>query len=48
MNTISVTVEQTNHTYMLAELLKNIRFVLNVNVAIDKSASRNAKEIKKY
>ena len=39
MNTISVTVEQTNHTYMLAEWLKNIRFVKEVNIEVKKPAS---------
>jgi Txe/YoeB family toxin of Txe-Axe toxin-antitoxin module len=35
MSTISVTVEQPNHAAMLAEWLKNIRFVKEVEVMVE-------------
>ena len=47
MNTISVTVTQANQALMLAEWLKNIRFVKEVNVEINNSSEGNAKEIKR-
>jgi len=47
MSTVSVTVEKTNHALMLAEWLKNIRFVKNVTVDIDKSASGNFEAVQK-
>jgi len=47
MSTISVTVEQTNQAFMLAEWLKNIRFVQKVTIDIDKPASGNAIAIQK-
>ena len=36
MSTISVTVDQPNHATMLAEWLRNIRFVKKVEVKLDK------------
>jgi|GEM_PF-1476464 len=46
MNTISVTVDQPSNAKMLAEWLKNIRFVKEVDVKIDTSAKKgNAGEI---
>jgi len=47
MSTVSVTVEKANHALMLAEWLKNIRFVKNVTVDIDKSASGNFEAVQK-
>jgi hypothetical protein len=48
MSTISVTVNQPNHAAMLAEWLRNIRFVEKVDVKIDEPAKRgNAGEIMK-
>ena len=47
MSRISVTVEQTNHAFMLAEWLKNIRFVKEVDIEIEKTMSGNAKEVKR-
>ena len=47
MNTISVTVRQANHALMLAEWLKNIRFVQKVIIDIDKPASGNAEAVQK-
>jgi hypothetical protein len=46
MSTISVTVMQPNQAFMLAEWLKNIRFVQDVSIDIDEPASGNAKKIK--
>ena len=45
MSTVSVIVEQSNHAVMLAEWLKNIRFVQNVTISVDKTASGNASAI---
>jgi len=42
MSTISVTVEKANQAFMLAEWLKNIRFVKDVTVDIDKTITGNA------
>jgi len=47
MNTISVTVEQANHAFMLAELLKNIRFVQDVAVDIEKPSKGNVEAVQK-
>jgi hypothetical protein len=47
MNTISVTVDQANHALMLAEWLKNIRFVQKVNIKIDEPLYGNAKDVQK-
>ena len=48
MSTISVTVEHTNHAFMLAEWLKNIRFVREVDVKIDEPPKKgNAEGIMK-
>ena len=48
MSTISVTVMQPNQAFMLAEWLKNIRFVEKVDVKIDKSSKKgNAEKIQK-
>ena len=47
MSRISVTVEQTNHVFMLAEWLKNIRFVQEVTIEIDKPLSGNAEDVQK-
>ncbi|MDR2233515.1 MAG: hypothetical protein LBE56_10380 [Tannerella sp.] len=45
MNTISVTVDQPKQARMLAEWLKNIRFVKEVHIQVDKPSAGNAKEI---
>jgi len=47
MSTISVTVEQANHAFMLAEWLKSIRFVQDVSIDIDKPARGNVEAIQK-
>ena len=47
MNTISVVVEQANNAFMLAEWLKNIRFVQDVTIDIDKTARGNAEAVQK-
>jgi len=48
MSRISVTVDQANHALMLAEWLKNIRFVQNVTIETGKQSKRgNAKEVKR-
>ena len=47
MSTISITVEQPNHAFMLAEWLKNIRFVQDVTLDINKTATGNAEAIQK-
>jgi len=47
MNTISVTVEQTNQALLLAEWLKNIRFVQKVTIDIDKPVKGNAEAVQK-
>jgi len=47
MSTIMVTVEQANHAFMLAEWLKNIRFVQDVTVDVDKSACKNVEAVQK-
>ena len=46
MSTISVTVEKSNHAFMLVEWLKNIRFVQNVTID-DKTVSGNAEAVQK-
>jgi len=45
MKTISVTVEQTNHAFMLAEWLKNIRFVKEVNIEFEKYSGGNVEAV---
>ena len=47
MNTISVTVDKGNNALMLVEWLKNIRFVQEVKIDIDKTASGNLEGIQK-
>ena len=47
MSTVSVTDEKTNHALMLAEWLKNIRFVKDVTVDIDKPVSGNVEAVQK-
>ena len=47
MSTISVTVEQASQALMLAEWLKNIRFVQDVNIDINKAESGNVKAVQK-
>ena len=47
MNRISITVDHTNHAIMLAEWLKNIRFVQEVNIKLDELSYGNAQEVKK-
>jgi hypothetical protein len=47
MSTISVTVEQTNHAFMLAEWLRSIRFVTDVNVEIEKPSGGNVDAVQK-
>ena len=46
MSTILVTVEQSNHAFMLVEWLKNIRFVQNVTID-DKTMNGNAEAVQK-
>jgi hypothetical protein len=47
MSTILVTVEQSNHALMLAEWLRNIRFVQKVTVDTGKPAGGNAEAVQK-
>jgi len=47
MSKISVTVEQNNQAFMLVEWLKNIRFVQDVFIDIDKPVSGNAEAVQK-
>ncbi|MCL2041178.1 MAG: hypothetical protein FWG84_03945 [Bacteroidales bacterium] len=47
MSTISITVEQANHAFMLAEWLKNIRFVQEVTIDVGKTANGNADAVQK-
>lgn len=47
MSTISVTVKQASHAFMLVEWLKNIRFVQKVTIDIDKPASGNVEAVQK-
>jgi len=47
MSRILVTVEQTNQAFMLAEWLKNIRFVQKVTVDIDKPEKGNAEAVQR-
>jgi len=47
MSTISVTVEQTSQAFMLVEWLKNIRFVKDVNVVIEKPFGGNVEAVQK-
>jgi SagB-type dehydrogenase family enzyme len=47
MSTVSVTVNKSADALMLAEWLKNVRFVQEVNVQIDNPSKGNAKEIKR-
>jgi len=45
MSTISVTVDHTSNAFMLVEWLKNIRFVRDVNIEVDKPANGNAEAV---
>jgi len=47
MNRISITVDHANHAVMLADWLKHIRFVQDVNIRIDEPLYGNAKEVSK-
>ena len=47
MSTISVTVEQSDHAFMLVEWLKNIRFVRDVTIDINKTTSGNVEAVQK-
>jgi hypothetical protein len=47
MSTISVTVEQPNQAFMLVEWLKNIRFVQDVTIDINKTANGNVEAVQK-
>jgi hypothetical protein len=47
MSTISVTVEQTSQALMLVEWLKNIRFVKEVNIEVEKPSVGNVEAIQK-
>ena len=47
MNTISVTVDKANNALLLAEWLKNIRFVKEVNVHMDERSSSNIEAVQK-
>jgi hypothetical protein len=46
-NTISVTVDHANNARMLAEWLKNIRFVKEVKIEIDRPLRGNAEVVQK-
>ena len=47
MSTLSVTVEHANQAFMLADWLKNIRFVRDVTIGIENVANGNADAIQK-
>jgi hypothetical protein len=47
MSTISVTVDQANQAFMLVEWLKNIRFVQDVTIDINKTANGNVEAVQK-
>ena len=47
MSTLSITVEHANQALMLADWLKNIRFVREVTVDVDKTERGNANAIQK-
>ena len=47
MNTLSITVEHTYQALMLADWLKNIRFVREVTVDVNKATRGNAGTIQK-
>ena len=47
MNTLSITVENADNAFLLADWLKNIRFVREVTVDVDNSAIGNATAIQK-
>ena len=47
LNTILVTVDQARHAFMLAEWLKNIGFVKEVDIKIDNPSKGNAEKIQK-
>lgn len=47
MSTISVTVDHPNQALMLADWLKNIRFVRKVNIHADKLPKGNAEAVQK-
>jgi hypothetical protein len=47
MSTISITVEQTNHAFMLVEWLKNVRLVQDVSIDIGKTVKGNAETVQK-
>ena len=45
MKTISVSVEQTNQAFMLAEWLENIRFVKKVDIEFEKYSGGNVEAV---
>ncbi|MCL2098781.1 MAG: hypothetical protein FWH23_08520 [Bacteroidales bacterium] len=45
MSIVLVTVEQPKHAFMLVEWLKNVRFVQDVTIDIDKPANGNAEAV---
>jgi succinate dehydrogenase/fumarate reductase-like Fe-S protein len=45
MNTISVTVEQASQAFMLVEWLKNIRFVKDVTIDMNRTARGNVEAV---
>ena len=47
MSRILVTVEQANQAFMLMEWLKNIRFVQEVSIDVNKPAKGNADAVQK-
>ena len=47
MSTISITVDQTNQALMLADWLKNIRFVREVNIYHDGLSSSNVNAVQR-
>ena len=47
MSTILVTVDHTTQAFMLVEWLKNIRFVRDVNIEVDKPSNGNAEAVQK-
>ena len=47
MSTLSITVEHTNQALMLADWLKNIRFVREVNIHQDVRSSGNVNAVQR-
>ena len=47
MSTVSIVVEHANQAFMLADWLKNIRFVREVNIYHDEQSCGNVNEVQR-